>query len=125
MPPLTAPGRRRAGYPLREKVAADRAQLEASHALPLVATVHLRTAALHSGEAGGSMQLAQAAKEKMHAPVFSLAASAAALATTKSAGTNRDYLLDKVTCGWHTICRDHENEPDRRSQKVRDRGSLR
>jgi RHS repeat-associated protein len=34
------------------------------------------------------MQLAQAAKEKMHAPVFSLAASAAAAATTKSAGTN-------------------------------------
>jgi len=34
------------------------------------------------------MQLAQAAKEKMHTPVFSLAASAAIAATTKSAGTN-------------------------------------
>lgn len=34
------------------------------------------------------MQLAQAAKEKMHAPVFSLAASAATAAITKSAGTN-------------------------------------
>src|SRR5450755_1228078 len=32
------------------------------------------------------MQLAQAAKEKMHAPAFSLAASAAA--TTRSEGTN-------------------------------------
>jgi RHS repeat-associated protein len=69
-------------------VAADRPLLEASHALPLVATVHIRTAALHSDEAGGSMQLAQAAKEKMHAPVFSLAASAAAIPTTKSEGTN-------------------------------------
>jgi RHS repeat-associated protein len=88
MPPLTAPGRRRADYPLQEKVAADRAQLAPSHALSLVAAVHLRTAALHSDEAGGSMQLAQAAKEKMHAPVFSLAASAAAAATTKSEGTN-------------------------------------
>jgi len=71
-------------YPLREKVAANRAPLAPSHALPLVATVYLRTAALHSDEAGGSMQLAQAAKEKMHAPVFSLAASAG----TKSEGTN-------------------------------------
>jgi len=34
------------------------------------------------------MQLAQAAKEKMHVPVFSLAASAAGGATTKSEGTN-------------------------------------
>jgi hypothetical protein len=86
--PLTAPGRRRADYPLREKVAANRALLEASHALPLVATVQLRTAALHSDEARGSMQLAQAAKEEMHAPVFSLAASAAVTAATKSEGTN-------------------------------------
>jgi hypothetical protein len=34
------------------------------------------------------MQLAQAAKEKMHAPVFSSAASATAPTTTKSEGTN-------------------------------------
>ena len=34
------------------------------------------------------MQAAQAAKEKMHAPVFSLAASAGATAGTKSEGTN-------------------------------------
>src|ERR1700691_2604226 len=88
MPPLTAPGRRGADYPLREKVAADRPLLAPAYALPLVATVYLRTAALHSDEAGSSMQLAQAAKEKMHAPVLSLAASAAATAITKSAGTN-------------------------------------
>ena len=69
-------------------MAADRTPLDASYALPLVATLHLRTAALHSDEAGGSMQLAQAAKEKMHAPVFSSAASAAAPTTTKSEGTN-------------------------------------
>jgi hypothetical protein len=38
------------------------------------------------------MQMTQAAKEKMHAPVFSLVAAAAA--TTKSEGTNGNNLLD-------------------------------
>ena len=43
------------------------------------------------------MQLAQAAKEKMHAPVFSLAASAAFAATTKSEGTNPIPQPDALT----------------------------
>jgi RHS repeat-associated protein len=43
------------------------------------------------------MQLAQAAKEKMHAPVFSLAASAAVATATKSEGTNPIPLSDAAT----------------------------